>query len=176
MKSLSIVGALILSATAAAQLHAQTPAAENSYMSAAIIVREFRAMGFTASTNADESGDPRVNASIDGHAWQIYFYDCGAGVLEQRQCQSFQFFADNTMPNPVSLQTVNKWNKEISHAKAYLQQKNEAGCPSQDSCAARIELDVLMMDTNADSAQTFRAYFNIFRQRAVEFRRFIGAK
>src|SRR5215472_10728341 len=116
----------------------QTAAADDR-ASATIIANALRDLGYAAKIDADDSGDPRVNTAVDGHKWQVYFYDCTGGQLEDRRCQSFQFFADNSMDTQVPIALINKWNKEYRYAKAYLQQGNEAGCPQQRSCAARIE-------------------------------------
>jgi putative sensory transduction regulator len=171
----------ILSATAAlaaaamiTSAHAQE-ASDTGYITAGIIVHEIKTLGYAATVDQDDSGDPRVNTAVDGHKWQIYFYDCGQGALADRHCQSFQFFADNSMPKPVPAQTINRWNKEYRYAKAYLQQGNNPGCPAARSCAARIEIDVLMDETGADPAKTFRAYFSVMKRRADGFRKFIGA-
>lgn len=175
MRGLAIGGALLLSAMTG--LQAQNAPAASDLISARIVMEETKALGYAATTDADESGDPRVNTAVDGHKWQIYFYDCDkTGDLEGRLCQSFQFFADNSMPAPVLVQTINRWNKEFRYAKAYIQQANEAGCATpKRSCAARIETDVQMMGTGADPAKTFRAYFAIFKRRADGFRKYIGA-
>lgn len=148
---------------------------ETDYITAAIIVHEIQALGYAANVDQDDSGDPRVNTAVDGHKWQIYFYDCGTGALADRHCNSFQFFADNSMPKPVPTQTINRWNKEYRYAKAYLQQGNTPGCTAARSCAARIEIDVLMAGTGAEPAQTFRSYFEVMKRRADGFRKFIGA-
>ena len=73
-------------------------------ITAGIISREVKNLGYPASTDADESGDPRVNTTVDAHSWQIYFYDCDkSGPLSDRHCLSFQFFTDNSMPHPVPM-------------------------------------------------------------------------
>jgi len=175
MKALAAGSALAL-LLAATGLHAQTAPATDDLITAGIITHEFRALGFPATTDADESGDPRVSSTVDSHKWQIYFYDCDkTGPLDQRRCRSFQFFTDNSMPRPVPMSVIIRWNHDTSYAKAYLQQGDDAGCQAQQSCAARIEVDVLTAETGADPGQTFRKYFEIFRWRAVEFRRAIGA-
>jgi hypothetical protein len=177
MKRLTTLLMVLLAASAAlTTAHAQG-SGETDYMSANIIVHEMQAMGYDASIDQDDSGDPRVTTAVDGHKWQIYFYDCGNGPLAERRCKSFQFFADNLMPKPVPSQTINRWNKEYRYAKAYLQQNDNPGCPKANlSCAARIEVDVLMDGTNAEPAQTYRAYFAIMQRRADGFRQFIGAR
>jgi hypothetical protein len=172
MKQVAICSALIV-LTMASHSYGQTP---SDMISAQIIMTEIRALGYAASTDQDDSGDPRVSTEVDGHKWQIYFYDCDkSGPSDLRACESFQFFADNSMARPVPPEIINRWNKEFRYAKAYLQQGNEPGCPARRACAARIETDVLMRGTVADPAHTFRAYFAVFKRRADGFRKFIGA-
>jgi hypothetical protein len=176
MRGLATSGVLMLLLATTGSLHAQTDSDTNDRITAGIIVQQIRSLGYAATTDADESGDPRVNTAVDGHKWQIYFYDCDTtGPLETRRCLSFQFFTDNSLPRPVPMRTIIQWNNTTTYAKAYLQQGNESGCEAQSSCAARIEVDVLTADTGADPGQTFRAYFAIFKQRALEFRRAVGA-
>lgn len=176
IRRVALTGALFF-LIMATDLQAQTASAANDKISAPIIARELRTLGHTAAIDADPSGDPRVNTEVDGRKWQIYFYDCDRqGLLEQRECESFQFFTDNNMLSTVSLQTINNWNRKTSYAKAYLQQKDDAGCAAKGACSARIEVDVETAGTSVDPAQTFRTYFAIFRQRSTEFRNYIGAK
>lgn len=66
-------------------------------ISAALIVTELKALGYSADVDKDESGDPRINTKVDGYAWSIYFYECDdAGALQDRQCGSYQFYSGYT--------------------------------------------------------------------------------
>jgi hypothetical protein len=151
---------------------ARGQSASSEHISAGTAMRALRDMGYSADLDKDEEGDPRVSTSVDGHKWMVYFYDCSDDKLELRQCNSFQFFADNSMPKPVSPQVINKWNKEFRYARAYIQQGNQPGCPdSRRGCAARIEIDALVAGTGADGDQAFRAYFGVMKRRADGFRK-----
>ena len=174
MKALSVAGAILLS-VATTELYGQ-PAPASSSIDAGLVMREIQALGFTGSTvDQDASGNPRVNTAVDGHRWAIYFHDCAAGALEQRQCQWFSFVAETDMRQPVPIETINKWHKEYRYARADIQQGNDAGCQLQLPCTARIEVDILMKGTAATPADMFRAYFALFRRRAASFRKYIGA-
>src|SRR5262245_19113800 len=74
----------------------------NDRITAAIIVRELKAMGYSATVDIDDSGDPRVNMKIDGHDWSVYFYDCASGARDDRQCVSYQFYSGYTLKQPAS--------------------------------------------------------------------------
>jgi hypothetical protein len=165
--------ALLIALMIASQSYAQTP---SDLITAQIIMTELRTLGHTASIDQDDSGDPRVSTEVDGHKWQIYFYDCDKnGPSESRACRSFQFFADNKMAKRVPPETINRWNKEYRYAKAYIQQGDDPGCSGKGACFARIETDVLMSGTSADPVRTFRVYFDEFKRKADSFRKFISA-
>jgi Putative bacterial sensory transduction regulator len=175
-RTTSLAAAALALAAAVTAAHGQSQSALADRITAGIVAKELRALGYSADIDRDKDNDPRVNTSVDNHKWAIYFYDCGAGEPEERRCESFQFFADNILPKPFPLQSLNKWNKEYRWAKAYVQQGDKPGCANANaSCAVRIEVDILMAGTGADAAQTFRAYFAATKRRAEAFRKYIGA-
>jgi Putative bacterial sensory transduction regulator len=137
-------------------------------ITAAIIVRELKALGHASTVDTDSSGDPRVNMSIDGYEWSIYFYDCASGPLDDRKCVSYQFYSGYTLQQAAAQDTINKWNTDQRYAKAYTYVQRDG------SHSARIEIDVRSADTGADPAQTFRIYFGIMRDKARQFRKTVG--
>ena len=144
-----------------------TPTA-NDRITAAIIVNELKALGYASTVDTDDSGDPRVNMTIDGFDWSIYFYECASGTRDDRPCNSYQFYSGYTLKQAVSPDIINKWNTERRYAKAYtIVQRN-------GSHSARIEIDVRSAGTGADPARTFRIYFNTMKDRAAEFRKAVG--
>jgi hypothetical protein len=169
MKSLI---ALPLAAAAALMVTVSVSLAEEAStggaISASVVASQLQALGYAAKIDSDKSGDPRVKATVDGFSWDIFFYDCGSGALEQRGCASFQFYTGYTVPNDFSLQTINKWNTDKRFAKAYSYVKHDG---KND---ARIEVDVLIAGTLADPAKTFRAYFLKMKTAAENFRKAIG--
>jgi hypothetical protein len=162
---------------AAAQPAAPAPSAtapaaapSNDRITAAIIVRELKALGHSADVDTDDSGDPRVNMSIDGFNWSIYFYDCAAGARDERQCVSYQFYSGYTLKQAASLDVINKWNTEQRYAKAYTYVQRNG------SHSARIEIDVRSGGTGADPARTFRIHFNIMKDKVAQFRKIVGVR
>ena len=139
-------------------------------ITAGIIVRELKVMGYSSSVDIDDSGDPRVNMSIDGYDWSIYFYDCAAGPRDDRKCVSYQFYSGYTLQRPASQDTINKWNTDQRYAKAYTYVQRNG------SHSARIEVDVRSAGTGADPAQTFRVYFDIMKDKARQFRNTVGVR
>src|SRR5262245_44210767 len=79
-----------------------TPATPGARITAAIIVRELKALGHTSTVDTDESGDPRVNMAIDGYDWSIYFYECAPGARDDRPCASYQFYSGYTLTSAVA--------------------------------------------------------------------------
>ncbi len=157
---------------AAAPPAAAAPAAAPSTdrITAAIIVRELKALGHSADVDTDDSGDPRVNMSIDGFSWSIYFYDCAAGARDDRQCVSYQFYSGYTLKQPASLDVINKWNTEQRYTKAYTYVQRNG------SHSARVEIDVRSGGTGADPARTFRIHFNIMKDKVAQFRKIVGVR
>jgi hypothetical protein len=144
--------------------------AANDRITAAIVVRELKALGHSSDVDTDDSGDPRVNMSIDGYDWSIYFYDCAAGARDDRPCASYQFYSGYTVQRPVSQDIINKWNTDQRYAKAYTYVQRNG------SHSARIEIDVRSAGTGADPGRTFCAYFNIMKDKAVQFRKTVGVR
>ncbi len=137
-------------------------------ITAAIIVRELKALGYTSDVDTDDSGDPRVNMKIDGYDWSIYFYDCASGARDDRQCVSYQFYSGYTLKQPASPDVINKWNTQQRYAKAYTYiQRN-------GNHSARIEIDVRSAGTGADPGRAFRVYFDIMKNAAARFRKTVG--
>ena len=162
--TVSILSAALLLFTAGAVM-----AQSSDRITAAIIVKELKAMGYQSKVDTDSSGDPRVNMMVYGYNWSIYFYDCASGARDERQCISFQFYSGYVTAKPVPFETLNKWNAEERYSKAY------HSTTGDKKPSARIEIDVRTAGTGADPAQTFRIYFNIMKDRAIRFRKAIGA-
>ncbi|MBX9774402.1 MAG: YbjN domain-containing protein [Xanthobacteraceae bacterium] len=142
--------------------------ASSDRITAAIIVKELKALGYAPTVDIDDSGDPRVNMAIDGFDWSIYFYDCAPGARDDRQCNSYQFYSGYTLKQAISPEVINRWNTDRRYAKAYTYLQRNG------SHSARIEIDVRSAGTGADPARTFRVYFNIMKDRADEFRKAVG--
>jgi hypothetical protein len=133
-------------------------------ITAQMVADELDGMGYSFSIDQDESGDPRVNTTVDGYRWSVYFYDCASGDLADRPCVSFQFYSGYQVPKSFQLETLNKWNTEKRYAKAYLSDQK-----GQDAYA-RLEIDVVIEGTQSDPRQAFRAYFERMKNAAEAFR------
>lgn len=78
---LSAVLATTLPASAYARVSASDPAG---------MVAQLVKMGDKAELTKDDTGDPLINAEINGWKSSLVFYDCNA---QHAKCQSFQFVA-----------------------------------------------------------------------------------
>jgi hypothetical protein len=163
------------SLAAALTLAAMVTAAEAQVLgdriSAGLVAGELKAMGYTATIDTDQSGDPRVSTTVDDYDWSVYFYDCDTGgVTDERACVSFQLYSGYSVAKTFPMETINKWNTEKRYAKAYTYLQKDG------SNSARIEIDVLMEGTQANPVQIFRAYFIKMRSFTEAFRKAIGFK
>ena len=73
--------AMIVPASASARVSASDPAG---------MVAQLVKMGDKAELTRDDTGDPLINAQINGWKSSLVFYDCNA---QHAKCQSFQFVA-----------------------------------------------------------------------------------
>ncbi len=169
-KSLPIAVSMVLALTLAAKSAstAQDSPNANDGISARLIAGELQALGYPATIDKDGGGDPLVTTTVDGFRWSIVFYDCGTGALEQRNCDSIQFYTGYSVPNGFPVATTNKWDTEKRYARAYTYVQRDK------TTNARIEIDVLIAGTGADPAKTFRAYFTKMKNSAEGFRTLIG--
>jgi hypothetical protein len=145
------------------------PASAGDRITAAIAMRELRALGFQPEMAANNAGVPRITLSVDGYRWAIFFYGCAAAPSpEARQCSSLQFLSGYTQQIPVALALINKWNTEKRFARAY------AYTASDGKPGARIEIDVFFATPGGDPGVSFRAYYNIMKVQAAAFRKHIN--
>lgn len=144
-----------------------TPGAADR-VTAAVVMRELRAMGYQSELSAAGDGAPRIATTVDGYKWALFFYGCAKqGDLDQRSCLSLQFFSGYTVSQPVSAFTTNKFNSENRYIRAYTGQ-TDAGP------AARISMDVMFGGTGADPARNFRVHVNMMKHQTAQFRKLIN--
>lgn len=137
-------------------------------VTAAVVMRELRALGYQAELSTASDGDPRIATTVDGYKWAIYFYGCAKqGELDQRSCLSLQFFSGYTVSQPVSTFTMNKFNAENRYIRAYTAQ-------TASGQAARISMDVMFGDTGADPGKNFRVHLNMMKHQTIQFRKLIN--
>jgi hypothetical protein len=144
------------------------PAPGSDRITAAIVARELKAMGYQAEVSAGSDGDPRVATTVDNYKWAVFFYGCPkTGALEQRECLSLQFFSGYSVSQPVSAFTMNKWNSENRYTRGYT-------ATTDQGPAARISMDAMFGNTGADPAKNFRQHFDMMKYQATQFRKLIN--
>jgi hypothetical protein len=137
-------------------------------VTAGIVARELRAMGYQVEVSAGSDGEPRISTTVDGYKWAVFFYGCAKeGEIEQRSCLSLQFFSGYSMQQPVSAFTMNKWNSENRYTRGYT-------ATTDSGPAARLSMDVMFGNTGADPGRNFRAYFNMMKYQTTQFRKLIN--
>jgi hypothetical protein len=144
------------------------PSGASDRITASIVARELRAMGYQVEVSAGSDGDPRVSTTVDGYKWAVFFYGCAKeGELEQRSCLSLQFFSGYSVQQPVSAFTMNKWNAENRYTRAYT-------ATTDSGPAARLSMDVMFGNTGADPSKNFRSYFNMMKYQTTQFRKLVN--
>jgi hypothetical protein len=167
MRTILTIASLVGLAMVPSPLAAQTLSVDGT-VTAEFVVAELKALGFPATIDKDDSGDPRVTTKVDGYQWQVYFYSCGAGPAETRGCDSYQFYSGYTTTKPVPLDTINQWNNTQRYLKAnrYTQRDGRS--------SSRVEIDVMAAGTGAERSATFRIHFDKMRDGVQKFRKHIN--
>lgn len=139
-------------------------------VSAGLVLRELRQSGASGEIGADSRGDPRIDAKVESYNWAVFFYGCDKqGALEDRLCNSLQFFSGYTMNSPISAVTTNKFNAENRFIRAYTAVVDQR-------FAARISMDVMFAGTGADPTRSFRSHYSMMKLQTGEFRKLINFK
>lgn len=147
----------------------QAAPANNGRITAGIAIRELRKLGLQPELATSDNGTPRLSFGVDGYRWAVLFYGCAAAERpDERPCTSLQFFAGYTMEKPIPLFTINKWNTEKRFARAY------TFVSSDGKPGARIEVDVFFAAPGPDPGVSFRAYYDIMKIQAADFRKRIN--
>jgi hypothetical protein len=89
------------------------------------------------------------------------------GALETKGCRSLQFYSSYILDQPVPLEQINQWNTDQRYAQSYYRKQSDG------KHSARIEVDALFEGTRANVGMAFRAYFDIMRRQAAQFRKHI---
>lgn len=103
-------------------------AAELSNISGAEMLKIVKAYGATAELTTDNSGDPLIQAELQGFKFFIYFYRCD----ESKSCFDLQFNSTFNFNGSVSMVQVNTYNANTRFGQAYV---NADGTVSVDMSA-----------------------------------------
>ena len=113
--------------------------------------------GYQAKLESNESGDPKISGRLDSLNWNMIFYSC----QDNRNCASVQLVSAFDLPDGMSMERVNEFNRNLRWADVDL---DEEGDP------------FLRMDINLAfgvSEDNFKDSFDWWRIMLAEFATFI---
>lgn len=111
--------------------------------------------GLPVEKTKDSDGDPKIESRIEGTNFSVYFYGCDVG----QPCNSMQFSAGFNLNDPLSMDTVNDWNRGKRFGKVYI---DEDGDPF-------IEYDI-NLDFDGVGAKNFDDTIDLWRVILGQFR------
>jgi len=112
MRGLMIAASVALSLGAAQAQARPLPAGG---VTAQEVIEVLQAEGYRAQEDVDGVGDPMVRSATDGVNYNIYFYDC-----QGARCTSIQFGSAFDLSEPMTLDRINEWNRDMRFGRAYL--------------------------------------------------------
>ncbi|MEM1265583.1 MAG: YbjN domain-containing protein [Pseudomonadota bacterium] len=77
--------------------------------------------GYTATLTTDGVGDPKIESSVGGAEFDVFFYGCDNGVA----CQEVIFSVGFDLPNGFDLAGINEWNSVELYGQAWLDEEND---------------------------------------------------
>ena len=123
------------------------------------VVKALQGAGYNAKLATDEDGDPTISSAVSGVKFDIFFYGC----TEHRDCKTVQFYTGYTVKKPVTLETINLFNRDARFGRGYLDKVN-------DPCI-RMEVD---LDDGGMSEALFIDNVEFWADIRGEFERRIG--
>ena len=85
------------------------------------VARALASTGRVAKLGTDAVGDPLITGALNGTSYQLFFYNCTA----HKECATVQFHSGYHLAVPVSLETINEWNRSQRFGRAYLDKEND---------------------------------------------------
>lgn len=85
------------------------------------LVRAMQAAGYTAKLGTDKVGDPMITSASSGTTFQVFFYNC----TNHRDCATVQFHSGYDLKDPVTLETINEWNRTKRFARGFLDKEQD---------------------------------------------------
>ena len=122
------------------------------------IVSAMQEMGFLATLDKDDVGDPLVSSRISATRFKIFFYGCDQNV----NCDSIQFSAGYDLTEKIASEKVNGWNEENRWTKVYLDEEEDPF----------IEMD-LYLGQGGVTPENFTEWLDIWRVQVEEFEDYI---
>jgi hypothetical protein len=81
-----------------------------------------RAAGLNAEVGKDDQGDPKIRSLNEGGDFEfyVYFYDC-----KNDRCSAIQFSEGYDMPNGISCERIDAWNRDWRYGRAFRDKEND---------------------------------------------------
>ena len=77
--------------------------------------------GYVAERTTDGVGDPMIDVTLPGTSFEVYFYDCTDGS----DCLTLQLSSGYDLPDGMSLERANEWNRDKRYATVYLDEEDD---------------------------------------------------
>lgn len=78
-----------------------------------------RDLGYRATVEQDDAGDPMISSSAGGSDFHIYFYGCEGGG----QCRTLLFQVGYDLESGTTVDVVEDWNENVLFGRAYLDEE-----------------------------------------------------
>lgn len=75
-----------------------------------------RDLGYRATVEKDNAGDPMISSSAGGVEFNIYFYGCEGG----ERCRSVLFQVGYDLESGTTVDLIEEWNENVLFGRAYL--------------------------------------------------------
>ena len=141
----------------AAPAHAQMVRAQDPQS----LVSAMQSAGLRATLGVDRVGDPKIDSSVGGSNFTVFFYNCTA----HKDCATIQFHSAWDLKSPVSLETINAWNSSQRFGRAYLDKEGDP----------RLEMDI-DLDDGGMSRALFLDNLEFWETVLGKFERHIGSR
>src|SRR5690606_24413075 len=85
------------------------------------LVSIVQSLGYRATLDRDNIGDPMIRSSASGTDFIVYFYGCNDGAA----CKSLLFKVGYDLAEGTTLEAINEWNKQALFGRAYLDEEDD---------------------------------------------------
>lgn len=123
------------------------------------VVQALQSAGYPAVLGRDEQGAPKIDTSVGGTSFIVYFFDCTNGS----DCRAVQFHSSYEGEAP-ALETMNRWNRDYRYTRAFV---TAEGNPA-------LELDINLDSPGGMSRRLFLDSLDLYVSLLPQFERLIG--
>jgi len=116
MKTVRLLAALL---GLALSTPARAGALPDGGVTAAEVAAVMQAKGLKAEIAKDKDGDPMIVSGVDGTTFRVLFYGCKS----TSRCAAIQFATGIDLPDGLTLETINDWNRKNRFGRAYLDEE-----------------------------------------------------